>query len=178
MKRLLWAVLISAAAAIAVPAQAQRIQLELPAQLAAKAKESVDVTLDGPMLRLAAKFLSDDDADERQVRAMVSKLEGIYVRSYEFDADGAYDPSAVGNVRAQLGAEWKRMVTVRSRDAENVEIYALLRGEAVTGLVIIAAEPRQLTLVNIVGPVDLERLASLEGEFGIPRLSKRSRGKK
>jgi hypothetical protein len=36
---------------------------------------------------------------------------------------------------------------------------------------IISAEPKEFTVVNIVGPVDLEKLAGLEGQFGIPRIS-------
>ncbi|MCU1347055.1 MAG: hypothetical protein JWO56_85 [Acidobacteria bacterium] len=176
MKRILGAVIISITAA-ALPASAQRVALELPSSLASKARESVDVTLDGPLLRLAAKFLSNEDAEERQVRAMVNKLEGIYVRSYEFDDEHAYDVATIEKFRAQLGPEWKRLVTVKSRDAENVEIYAMMRGEAVAGLVVIAAEPRELTLVNIVGPIDLEQLASLEGEFGIPRMTSKSRSR-
>jgi hypothetical protein len=170
MKRILLGLMTLAA--VALPARAQRVQLDVPPALAAKAKESVDVTLDGAMLRLAAKFLSNE-GDERAIKAMVAKLEGIYVRSYEFDDEHAYDSSIIDKVRAQLGPEWKRMVTVKSRHAENVEIYAMLRGEAVTGLVVIAAEPRELTLVNIVGPIDLDQLSSLEGEFGIPRMTTR-----
>jgi len=69
------------------------------------------------------------------------------------------------------------MVTVKSRDAENVEIYAMMHGEAVAGLVVIAADARELTLANIVGPVDLDKLASLEGEFGIPHMTSKSRSK-
>ncbi len=42
---------------------------------------------------------------------------------------------------------------------------------AITGLVIIAAEPRELTIVNLVGPIDLDRLAGLQGQFGIPKIS-------
>ena len=77
-------------------------------------------------------------------------------------------------VREQLGPSWKRIVTVKSRDRENVEIYVDTRGDGKTvrGLMIISAEPRELTLVNLVGPVDIEKLSSLEGQFGIPRMSR------
>ena len=149
-------------------AQSGRIVLDLPPALAAKATESVDVNLDGSMLRLAARFLSDDDRD---VRSMVRNLEGIYVRSYEFDSDGEYDRSIIADLRARLGPEWKRIVTVKSRMREHTEIYTLPRGDSVAGLVIIAAEPRELTIVNLVGPVDLDKLASLEGQFGIRGVS-------
>jgi hypothetical protein len=43
--------------------------------------------------------------------------------------------------------------------------------EKIGGLVVLSAEPRELRVVNIVGPVDLEKLASLEGQFGIPDLN-------
>lgn len=175
MKRLFVAAVLFAAA---TSLQAQRINLELPPALAAKAAESVDVTLDGAMLRLASKFLSDSDKDERAARAVVKKLDGIYVRVYEFDEDNVYDRSVVDHVRSQLGPSWKRIVTVQSRKKEkreNVEIYTDMRGDAITGLVVICAEPRELTFVNIVGPIDLEELASMEGQFGIPHLSKGSK---
>ncbi|HVR38352.1 MAG TPA: DUF4252 domain-containing protein, partial [Thermoanaerobaculia bacterium] len=94
------------------------------------------------------------------------------VRSYEFSEEGAYDRSAIERVRKQLGPNWKKIVNVRSRNSENVEIYTQMRGDAITGLVVISAEPRELTIVNIVGPIDLEKLADLEGKFGIPRVTK------
>lgn len=157
---------------VAAPVYAQRITLDV-AGLADRASEVVDVTLDGPLLRLAAKFLSSDDRDERAVRDVVQKLQGVYVKSYTFDKDGEYDAAIVDRVRAQLGPSWKRIVTVREKFREKTEVYVITRGEEITGLTIINAEPRQLTLVNIVGPVDLDKLTQLEGQFGVPRLSAR-----
>ena len=150
-------------------AQNGRINIDIPQSLAVKATESVDVTLDGAMLRLASRFLSDDD---REVRDVVRKLQGIYVHSYEFENEGEYDHSIIDAVRRQIGPEWKRIVTVKSRMRENTEVYTLPRGDSLAGLVVIAAEPRELTIVNIVGPVDLDSLASLEGQFGIPKVTK------
>ena len=63
-------------------------EIKLPAnldQLAAKAKNVVDVTMDGPLLQLAGRFLSDKDPDEARAKRMVGNLKGIYVRSLEFD---------------------------------------------------------------------------------------------
>ena len=37
-------------------------------------------------------------------------------------------------------------------------------------LAILVAEPRELTVVNIVGPIDLTRLAAMRGQFGIPNV--------
>lgn len=162
------------ALAVAVPASAQRINLDLPglAGLADRAEEVVDVTLDASLIRLAAKFLGDDDAEEREIRQMISGLQGIYVRSYTFAKDGEYDRSLLDRVKSQLGPSWKPLVTVRSKTKENVNIMADMRGERVAGLVILAAEPRELTIVNIVGEIDIDRLSRLEGEFGIPRITR------
>lgn len=156
---------------VAAPMYAQRLNLDFPG-LADKAAETTDVTLDGPMLRLAAKFLSADDPDERSVRDLVRNLQGIYVRSYEFDHDGDYDKSIVAKVRSQLGPNWKPLVTVRSRLKENTDILVDMRGDNVVGMLVLSAEPRELTMVNIVGPIDIDKLASLEGEFGIPHVTR------
>ena len=74
MKKLLLTLFVLA---IAAPLSAQRINIDLPG-LSDKAAEVVDVTLDGSMLRLAAKFLSNGDPDERAARDIVQKLEGNF----------------------------------------------------------------------------------------------------
>lgn len=157
--------------AVAVPASAQRLNLDFLKDLDERADEVVDVTLDSSMLHIASKFLGRS-GDERAIRDMIQGLEGIYVRSYEFDSAGEYDRGLIDRIKSQLGPTWKALVTVRSKTKDNVNIYADMRGERVIGLVIIAAEPRELTVVNIVGPIDIEKLADLQGEFGIPRWEK------
>lgn len=158
--------------ALAVPLSAQSIKLDFPA-LAERADEIVDVTLDAQMLRLAAKFLSDGDAEEREIRSLLGGLTGIYVRSYTFSKEGEYDRTMVDRLKTQLGGNWKPLVTVRSKTKENVNIMADVRGDKINGLVIIAAEPREFTVVNIVGDIDIDRLSKLEGEFGIPHVTEK-----
>ena len=168
MKKTLIALAISLAAAL--PASAQKINLDFP-DLAAKASETVDVTLDGSLLQLASGFLSKDSADERQLRDLVGRLEGIYVRSYTFDREGEYDTRIADRLRAQIGPSWKKIVNVQKKD-EKVEIYLLPRGNSFGGMVVIAAEPKEFTVVNIVGPITMDQLTSLEGQFGIPKVER------
>lgn len=155
--------------ALAIPASAQSIKLDFPG-LADRADEIVDVTLDANMIRLASKFFSG--AEEREIRSLLSGLTGIYVRSYSFSKEGAYDRALIDRLKSQLGANWKPLVTVRSKHKENVNIMADVRGDRIDGLVIISAEPREFTVVNIVGDIDIDRLSKLEGEFGIPRITR------
>ncbi len=166
-------------AAVLMPLAAQEIKL--PAnldRLAAKAEESVDVTLSGSMLRLAAKFISDRDADAANIRRLIAGLEGIYVRSFTFAREGEYNRADVDALRAQVQApSWSRIVGVTSkRTGEDVDVFFKIGGgDKLGGIVIIAAEPRELTIVNIVGTIDPDDLVELGGEFHIPRLQVNAR---
>lgn len=144
-------------------------------KLAAKASQVVDVTLDSQMLGLASRFLSDKEPDEAKVKAMTGKLKGIYVRSYEFDKEGEYSTADLDAIRNQLkGPGWQRMVTVRSNKAggENAEIFFRMENNNPVGLLVLAAEPKELTVVNIQGPIDLDQLSELGGHFGVPKLER------
>ena len=117
-------------------------------KLAASASETVDVSLDTSLLALAARFMDDSDTDDAQVKAMMSGLKGIYVRSYEFGADGAFGPADVEMIRRQLSAPgWSRMVGVRSKKTNaDVDVYLWIDGSKVGGLGILATEPRRFTV--------------------------------
>jgi hypothetical protein len=150
-------------------------EIKLPAnldQLAAKASNVVDVTMDGPLLQLAGRFLSDKDPDEAHVKKMIAGLKGIYVRSLEFENRGEYQESDVEQLRAQLKAPgWTRVVGVRSKkDGENAEVFLKNDGTSVGGLVVLVANPKELTIVNIVGTINPEDIRDLGGHFGIPKV--------
>jgi hypothetical protein len=155
-------------------AAANDAQLKLPDfnGLSEKASESVTITLDAALLGLAARFLDPDKPEDSAVREAIAGIKGIYVRSYKFDEDFAYPKADVDVVRKQLGAPgWQRLVAVRSRkEQQNVDIYILLEQDRANGLAIIASEPREFTIVNIVGSIDMRKLHQLEGQFGIPKL--------
>ncbi|HYG99070.1 MAG TPA: DUF4252 domain-containing protein [Terriglobales bacterium] len=150
-------------------------ELKFPAdldRLASKANEVVDVTMDKTMLAFASRFLSGREADEVQAKNLIRNLNGIYVKSFEFDKPGVYSAADIESFRAQLKAPvWSRMVEARSkRDGQDVEVFFKMDQGKVTGMAIIAAEPRELTLVHIDGPIDPEQLGSLGGQFGIPKI--------
>ena len=52
-----------------------------------------------------------------------------------------------------------------------MDVYVCLEDDKVRGLAVIASEPREFTIVNIVGSIDLDKISQLEGEFGIPSMS-------
>ena len=157
--------------AITARAQDPRIQLTHLDHLATRASETVDVNIDERLIQVAAKIFNDKDEDEAQIKKLITGLKGIYVKSFEFENDNEYSAADVDSIRSQLrDPSWSRLVNVKSKKDGNVEVYVSLSGSQINGLAVISAEPRELTIVNIVGPVDLEKLAKLEGNLGIPDL--------
>jgi hypothetical protein len=121
---------------------------------------------------MAARFLNSEDPQQAAAKKLVASLTGIYVRNYSFDADYAYPKADIDGVRRQLNAPgWSRMVETRSKkDHTVVDVYVHIAGGRAQGLAIIASEPREFTIVNIVGSIELDQLHELEGKFGVPKL--------
>lgn len=157
--------------------QRAKVQIDFD-KLADKADDIVEVNVEARTLRLAAKFLKDSDPEEAAVKALLNGLQGVYVRVYQFDKANQYAASDIDGVRAQLSApNWSRMVSVISkREAMKVEVHTMYEGEQMLGLTIIAAEPKELVFVNIVGPIDIDRLAQLSDKLGLPRLELKDTG--
>jgi hypothetical protein len=149
-------------------------QLQLPNfdSLSSKAVQSVNITLDPNLLGLATSFLDSSKPDDNDVKQLVAGLKGIYVRSYTFDKDYAYPTSDVEFVRKQLTQQgWQRLVeTHDAKQQTDVQIYLNAAQGKANGLAIITSKPREFSIVNIVGSIDLQKLHRLEGRFGIPKM--------
>lgn len=178
LQTLIIIILLVTAAVIAVQAQDSRIQLGSLDSLAPKASQTVDVNIDERLMRMASK-LFPDHGDEKKIKDLLVGIKGIYVKSFEFETDGQYSTADVEAIRTQLrGPSWSRVMNVTSKKEGNVEVYLLLNGETVGGLAVLAMDDRELTVVNIVGPVDLEKLSQFEGQFGVPELGIESKKEK
>jgi hypothetical protein len=158
----LWVFLLAAIAC------AQQLDLSSLDKLASKASESSTVNLDAPKLKIASQFLSSDDPSHGNVKNLITGLRGISVRSFEFDSEGAYRMSDLDPIRNQLKAPgWSNIVNVKDRN-ESAEVWLFTKGDVLDGIAIIAAEPDEVTVVNIVGSIDINSLSKLSGSFGIP----------
>ena len=152
-------------------AQAGKLELKNLDKLAGRASEVNDVTLDGTLLQFAASVMKNsDDPDSAQVVELIKGLKGIYVKNFEFDSPGQYSQADVEAIRSQLtGPGWQRIVTSFSKhNGERDEVYLLKQGDKITGLTVLVAEAKELSVVNIVGTIDPEKLSELGGHFGIP----------
>ena len=156
--------------AMRVQAQEAKLQLGNLDKLSEKAARVTDVTLDGSLLNFALKIIEADEGDDedvKQLKSIMKNLKGIYVKSFEFDEASQYSKADVDAIRSQLTSpRWVKIVqSIDKRTNQHDEIYLLKNGEQVQGVVILVAEPKELTVVNIVGDVPVEKIAALEHHF-------------
>lgn len=172
-----WLFLITAH--VVTTAQTAKLQLDQLDVLANRASETVDVKLDEHLMQTTAKFFSGKDTDDTEIRDLIKNLKGIYVKSFTFDKDNEYSTAELDSVVSQLrGSGWSKIVGITSKkNGENVDVYLLTIADQIAGLAVISAEPKELTVVNIVGPINLEKLSELEGSFGVPLLNLPSKPK-
>jgi hypothetical protein len=161
-------------ASLAVWAAPQSIQF--PASLDAleeKAEEVVDITLNADLLGFASAFMSDSDPDEKAAKEIVDGLGGVYVRSFSFAEENQYSMEDVEAIRSQLKApEWVPVVNVRSRKpgGDNAQIFFRKANGKISGITVLATEPKELTIIHIDGMIDPKDIARLSGQFGIPEV--------
>jgi Domain of unknown function (DUF4252) len=166
-----------AALAMAVPAFAQDSPLNIPPQLqkelAARASNVTEVTLGKNMLNFAAKFMNGKDKDDAAAQQLIQNLQGIYVRDYEFDKPGQYSLDEVEQLRKSFEtSEWSTIVSDREKKSgETTYIMVKTVNGQNDGMFIFSAEPKELSIVLILGPINLDQLGELKGLGGLGALA-------
>jgi hypothetical protein len=162
-----------AAACLILPlsAFAATPELKIPdfGHLRDKAVDSVDITVDGLLLNVAKRFAKESDDENLRI---LSEIKSVRVRNFSFDSDDAYSRADIDSVRRQLTAPgWSQLVSAHKRhEKEDVDVYVCVENDRILGLAVVASEPREFTIVNIIGSIDVDKLAKLEGQFGIPKV--------
>ena len=165
-----------AAAVLALPALAQSDQLPAPPpiekELAARASNVTEVTLGKNMLAFAAKFMNGKDKDEAATRQLIDGLDGIYVREYEFDKEGQFSMEEIEQLRKYFEtSEWSPIVRERERKTgETTDVMVKLVNGETHGMFILEVEPKELTIVLILGPIHMDDLGKLKGLAGLGAL--------
>jgi hypothetical protein len=181
---------IFAIAAFIAPAFAQTAQLPAPSpiekELAARASNVDEITLDKHMLSFASQFMNHKESinplanqDEEATRKLIESLDGIYVRDYEFDKEGQFTAEQAEQLRKYFEtSEW--IPLVRDRDNKTGEssdiMVKLVNGES-HGLLILDIEPKEISIVLILGPVHMPDLHKVMGIAVRGSLMGRSDGK-
>jgi hypothetical protein len=141
--------------ALSLPARAQGVDINLDS-LSAKAKEKAEVTLEGSLLTQALQKAPE------KVKGAVANVSRVVVRHYEFATDGQYADSDLEAIRKQVSnsAGWSRVINVKE-EHESTEIYMLSQNGKTAAFLLISAEPKELTVVHIVGSIDLASLQAV-----------------
>jgi len=161
-------------AAVMLPtiAAAQNPELHLPdfRSLARNASDSVNISLGPWLMHLAASFVDDHDPNAAGEKKLLAGINSIQVRSYEFSSDSAYSAADLETVRRQLEAPgWTPLLQSRDQQkGERVDVYVMMDADHTKGFALIASEPRQVTIVNIAGSIDLASLPALERQLHLP----------
>jgi len=164
---------IIATTAIVGAAQNARLHFERLSSLESKARDVIEVNVDGKLLDLAKRVTAKvNDPDAKTVAQAISGLKGIYVRVYNFEQENQYDPTDVDQIRAELNNPgWEKVANVRSkRNNQKVDIYTMFTGPDMSGAAVVISDTKSVAVVNVIGMIDIETLVELSGRMNIPKI--------
>lgn len=174
LKFILPAVLLLAAAAAAANAQDARLNFERLNAFGERARDVVEVNVDGKLLDLAKRVtIKAGDKDAKKIGEAISGLKGIYVRVFNFERENQYDIAEVEAVRAQMMTTpgWEKLARVRSKkNDQKIDVFTMFSGDVMSGVAILISESKSVALVNIIGTIDIDMLAELSGKLNIPKI--------
>jgi hypothetical protein len=165
--------IVLALAAVSVRAQDAKLHFERLNALEAKARDVVEVNVDGKLLDLAKRVTTKlNDKDARTVGQAISGLKGIYVRVYNFAEPNQYDMADIDQIRAELNnPSWQKVANVRSkRNDQKVDIFTMFTGDQMSGAAVVISDTKTVALVNVVGVIDIDTLVELSGRLNIPKV--------
>ena len=152
---------------------AARLQFEKLNALETRARDVIEVNVDGKILELAKRVTAKmNDEKAKKVAQAISGLRGIYVRVYNFEKENEYNIGDVDEIRAQLSAPgWERLANVRSkRNNQKIDVFTMFTGDKMDGVAVLISESKSVALVNVIGMIDIELLVELGGKLNIPNM--------
>lgn len=158
---------------IAVSAQNARLRFEKLNGLETKARDVVEVNIEGKLLEMAKRVLAKmNDQDTKKVAQAIAGLQAIYVRAYNFEKEDEYNAADIDEIRSQLqGPGWERLANVRSkRNNQKVDVFTMFEGTKMSGVAVVVSDSKSVAVVNVIGPIDIDLLAELSGKLNIPRI--------
>jgi len=156
---------------IVTQAQSARLRFENLNGLETKARDVVEVNIEGKILDLAKRVLGKtNDANAKKIGQAISGLEAIYVRAYKFENENEYNIADIDEIRAQLQSPgWERLANVRSKkNSQKIDVFTMFTGNVMSGVAVVLSESKSIAVINVIGPIDIELLTELSGKMNIP----------
>lgn len=153
-------------------AQAQDTEGEAALEFATledKADEVVKVNLWGRPLEHAKKLLGLRKNVTDSVRGFMNGLTAVYRRTYRFRGKDA-NKDDVEPVHRQLAKDgWVPLIETEDRQKpESLSVYSYSRDDEVAGMTVVSRGPDEITVLKIMGPMDLEALSAIGTGLGMP----------
>ena len=162
--KLIVAVLFSSLLALAE----QELDLSFLKGLEAKAKQSTDINLGPEQIQLMMGFSGEGS---KELQGLGKSIERVQVRSFEFDGEGMYSLEDMETLRQKLkSSDFVPLISVKDRKSFTEIVMRKGPQGGMRGFVILTAEPHEVTVINIVGNLDMQSLSKLTGKFGIPNI--------
>jgi hypothetical protein len=162
---------------ISVAAQSEHLKLDL-GNLASRAKESVNISIDKTTVDWAMQALKSKGADTEKMRELMKDLEAITIQTLEFEKNNKAPAveeligAAQGVLRELDGPQWTSIINVTEKHAQGNELVRIsLRKNAVGkigGLALLVIEPGEIAFINVVGNVQLDKLDAIGKAIGHP----------
>ena len=172
---MLGAVILAGSALAQSSSQGSGLPLPPPVEkeLASRASNVTEVTLGKNMLAFASKFMNNKDEDEAATKRLIDGLDGVYVREYEFDKENQYSIDEIDKLRKYFEtSEWTPIVhEIEMHGSETTDVMMKVVNGETKGMFILAAEPRELTIVLILGPIHPEDIGKLSHIGGLNALN-------
>ncbi|CAN5334410.1 hypothetical protein BH20ACI2_BH20ACI2_17080 [soil metagenome] len=156
-----------------VSGQDARLQFERLKGMETRARDVVEVNIDGKMLELAKRVtVKVKNDDSRKVGEAISGLKGIYVRVFRFENENEYNLAEVDELRSQLNAPgWERLANVRSKkNNQKIDVFTMFTGDVMSGVAVVISESKSVAVVNVIGQIDIDALVELSGRLNIPKI--------
>jgi hypothetical protein len=161
--------MLVAAMLVASTAMAQQINLKSLEKFADKAKEKTEIDMDEAALKSGAGLLNGGKKDEAIAKKSAEGLKGVFLRAYEFDQEKMIKSEDLKPLLDQLKApEWTSFLRNKEKN-EQTEIWMHHTKGEVDGMLLIALESRELTIINVIGMKNPGDLAKLK-DLGFPTL--------
>ncbi len=139
------------------------------ASLEHKADEVVKVNLWGRSLEQAKKLLGLRKNVTGSVRSFMNGLTAVYRRTYRFRGGQANEKDVEPVHRRLTEDGWVPLIeTEDRRKPQALSVYSYYENEEVAGMTVVSSEPREVTVLKIMGPVNFEALSAIGSGMGLP----------
>jgi Domain of unknown function (DUF4252) len=137
-------------------------------KFAAGAKSTTEVNLDKNMLAMVGKFV--DDGPAKSEAGLARKMDFVIVHAFEYESAGQYKMSDVEEFRKRLeDGGWSHIVKERSATESTDVCVKLDKDGQFSELVVITAEPKELTFVHLKGHMSMDDLTKVGAHYGVPQ---------